>query len=69
MLPSPRDGLKSRLGPQDGERIETQQPLPALFVFFHERDARTVYLCYLLGEEQLSFWHELDAGFAGRQKL
>ena len=28
-----------------------------------------VYLCWKLGETQVAYWHELDAGFAGRQSL
>lgn len=32
-------------------------------------NGREVYLCWKLGEESVSHWHELDAGFAGRQKL
>ncbi len=28
-----------------------------------------VYLCWKLGEERISWWHELDVGFAGRQPL
>ncbi len=30
---------------------------------------RTVYLCWKYGEERVGFFHELDAGFAGRQPL
>jgi hypothetical protein len=30
---------------------------------------RAVYLCWRLGEPDVAHWHELDAGFAGRQKL
>ncbi|MGH8245345.1 MAG: DUF2203 domain-containing protein [Gammaproteobacteria bacterium] len=33
------------------------------------RDGREVYLCWKLGEEQISWWHDLDTGFAGRQPL
>ena len=33
------------------------------------RDGRAVYLCWRLGEERIAFWHELDAGYAGRQDL
>jgi hypothetical protein len=33
------------------------------------REGREVYLCWQLGEERVAFWHELDAGFAGRQPL
>src|SRR5262245_44347060 len=32
-------------------------------------DGREVYLCWLLGEDEVAHWHELDAGFAGRQSL
>jgi hypothetical protein len=28
-----------------------------------------VFLCWKLGEESVTFWHEVDAGFAGRQPL
>jgi hypothetical protein len=33
------------------------------------RDGREVYLCWKMGEPEVGHWHELDAGFAGRQKL
>jgi hypothetical protein len=34
-----------------------------------DRNGRTVYLCWKLGEDQIEFWHELSTGFAGRQPL
>jgi hypothetical protein len=34
------------------------------------RDDRVVLLCWELGEpEQIEWWHEVEAGFAGRQPL
>ncbi len=33
------------------------------------REDREVYLCWEEGEEEVGFWHELDAGHAGRQRL
>lgn len=33
------------------------------------RDGREVYLCWIDGEPDIAFWHELDAGVAGRQEL
>ncbi len=33
------------------------------------RDGEEVYLCWLLEEREIGFWHEPDAGFAGRQPL
>ena len=32
-------------------------------------DAREVYLCWIFGESNIQFWHEIDTGFAGRQPL
>ena len=32
-------------------------------------DGREVYLCWKLDEPEVLFWHEQDAGFAGRQSL
>ncbi len=33
------------------------------------RDGRPVYLCWKLGEDTITYWHDLDTGFAGRQPL
>jgi hypothetical protein len=34
------------------------------------RDDREVYLCWVESEEnEIGFWHELDAGYAGRRPL
>ena len=33
------------------------------------RENHEVYLCWKCGEEQILFWHEIDAGFAGRQPI
>ncbi|PWT77387.1 MAG: DUF2203 domain-containing protein [Chloroflexi bacterium] len=30
---------------------------------------REVYLCWKLGEDGIHWWHEIEAGFAGRQPL
>ncbi|MBL8207360.1 MAG: DUF2203 domain-containing protein [Blastocatellia bacterium] len=37
------------------------------FPALHE--GRVVYLCWLLGEDRIEWWHDLEAGFAGRQPL
>jgi hypothetical protein len=37
--------------------------------FLSQRDGRDIYLCWKLGEPEITHWHELDAGFAGRQIL
>lgn len=30
---------------------------------------KEVFLCWEQGEEDVEFWHELDAGYAGRERL
>jgi hypothetical protein len=37
--------------------------------FYSVVDGREVFLCWRLGEPEVMYWHELDAGFAGRQSL
>lgn len=32
-------------------------------------DGRVVYLCWKYDEGQVQFWHEVEAGFAGRQPI
>jgi hypothetical protein len=32
-------------------------------------NGRKVYLCWKLGESRVSFWHDLEAGFVGRQPV
>ena len=37
--------------------------------FYSIMDGREVFLCWRLGEAEVSHWHDLDSGFAGRQPL
>jgi hypothetical protein len=32
-------------------------------------NSEEVYLCYRLGESSIQFWHRLDDGFPGRQRI
>ena len=49
--------------------IEVKDLNQGLIDFPHLRRGRVVYLCWRLGEGDIAYWHELDAGFAGRQEL
>jgi hypothetical protein len=40
-----------------------------LIDFLAIREGREIFLCWKYGEDQLEFWHDLDVGFAGRQRL
>jgi len=37
--------------------------------FPHLRDGREVFLCWELEEDDIEFWHDLDTGYAGRERL
>jgi hypothetical protein len=50
-------------------QVELKDPLAGLVDFRSRLNGREVYLCWRLGETEVAHWHELDAGFVGRQKL
>jgi hypothetical protein len=37
--------------------------------FPHLKDGREVFLCWELEEDDIEFWHDLDAGYSGRERL
>ncbi len=49
--------------------VEFKDPILGLVDFPAQMDDRVVQLCWKLGEPEVQFWHELDAGFSGRQLL
>ena len=69
--------LHLQLGEEFRERIERIQKRgclikgldPALIDFPHMRDGREVYLCWRYGEDEISYWHEVESGYDGRQPL
>ena len=54
----------------DAMGIVLKDPDAGLVDFLNRRpDGREVYLCWRYGEKEVGFWHELNAGFAGRKSL
>jgi hypothetical protein len=49
--------------------VELKDYYTGLIDFPAWMNGHEVYLCWRLGEPVVAHWHELDAGFAGRQKL
>jgi hypothetical protein len=49
--------------------IEMKDPGLGLIDFPGTMGSRPVYLCWRLGEPEVAFWHEVNAGYAGRQPL
>ncbi|MDQ2717094.1 MAG: DUF2203 domain-containing protein [Chloroflexota bacterium] len=48
---------------------ELKDPDRGLIDFLSLRDGREVYLCWLLGEDRINYWHPLETGIAGRRPL
>ena len=53
----------------EGMGIELKDVNTGLLDFRARRDGREVYLCWRYDEPTVAFWHDLDAGFPGRQPL
>ena len=61
--------LENRMNELDTLGAELKGIEEGLVDFPCEREGRVVYLCWRFGEDTISWWHELDAGFQGRQPL
>jgi hypothetical protein len=49
--------------------VEPKGAVDGLVDFPCMMDGRIVFLCWKLGESEVTHWHELEAGFSGRQSL
>lgn len=49
--------------------IQIKDPGIGLIDFPSTMGTRPIFLCWRLGEPDVAFWHELNAGYAGRQPL
>jgi hypothetical protein len=62
--------LTERIGELEALGIQLKDIERGLIDFPSLREGRVVLLCWYLGEgDQIAYWHETDAGFAGRQPL
>jgi hypothetical protein len=49
--------------------IVVRDVMSGLVDFPAVRDGEEVYLCWLVDEPDIGWWHGLDTGFAGRRRL
>lgn len=56
-------------GLQNKYQCEIKGLHPMLVDFYSIREDREVYLCWKEDEDTITHWHDLDAGFSGRQTL
>ena len=64
-----QQALKAEIERLSEENIVLRDPETGLIDFPGERDGRRVWLCWLLGEDRVANWHEIDTGFIGRRPL
>ncbi|HEV2884299.1 MAG TPA: DUF2203 domain-containing protein [Pyrinomonadaceae bacterium] len=62
--------LTGEMGELDDLGVQLKDFDRGLIDFPSMRDGRVVLLCWQLGEgDELEWWHDMDAGFAGRTPL
>jgi len=61
--------LKNILQEFDTRQIQVKDLERGLIDFPTILAGREVFLCWELDEEDIEFWHDLDTGFAGRERL
>jgi hypothetical protein len=61
--------LRSGLAELEAMEIVLRDLERGLVDFPALREGREVYLCWIEGEDEIGYWHELEAGYAGRQPL
>ncbi len=49
--------------------VEIKDLQKGLVDFPYEYEGRIIYLCWRVGEEEIAWWHETDAGFIGRKLI
>jgi hypothetical protein len=49
--------------------VEIKDAFIGLIDFRALYEGREVYLCWQYGEENIKYWHEIEAGFQGRQVI
>jgi hypothetical protein len=68
-LARPLVQLSRALGELEAVEIVLRDIDRGLIDFPAIRDGEEVYLCWLIDEDEIGFWHDPDAGFAGRRPL
>ncbi len=66
---SAMDRLNDLVDELQHANVELKDFERGLVDFPARHDGREIYLCWHRGEESVQAWHEIDAGYAGRQDV
>lgn len=61
--------FREELQELEAEGCQIKGVEPGLVDWYARRGGRDVFLCWRFGEDEISWWHEIDAGFAGRRPI
>jgi hypothetical protein len=61
--------IKSTFQEFTNREIQIKDPHRGLIDFPALREGKEVFLCWELDEEDIEYWHDLEVGYAGREKL
>ncbi|HYH27975.1 MAG TPA: DUF2203 domain-containing protein [Actinomycetota bacterium] len=61
--------MRTELEHLAGEGVILRDTESGLLDFPSEREGREIQLCWKLGEDRVTHWHEIDAGFSNRRPL
>jgi hypothetical protein len=64
-----QEAMKTELVWLAEQGILLRDPDTGLVDFPAERDGRRIFLCWRLGEEEVAWYHDEQAGFSGRRPL
>lgn len=62
-------GIRAVLGEFERREIQIKDLDRGLVDFPSLRDDREVFLCWEKSEDDLEYWHDLEAGYGGREPL
>jgi hypothetical protein len=63
------EAIGRRLAQIDELGIEVKDLETGLVDFYSLRDGKVIFLCWAVDEPTVAYWHDLTAGFRGRQPL
>lgn len=70
VFPDEMERLVALLRELNEEGVEVKDFNRGLIDFPHKRSSgEVVYLCYLLGEQEIEAWHSIEGGFAARRPV
>ena len=62
-------GIRAALAEVEAMGVQVKDVGSGLVDFPSRLHGRDILLCWKLGEDEVKFWHDLEAGYAGRQPL